>query len=82
MEEVETLPTIEYTSCSSESDVMSSSEEDDRQSGSSSSRGLELRDKTDMPYLMIMVKMIWMWRGWGHLMKDIRQDEMRKRMIN
>jgi len=51
MEEVETLPTIEYTSCSSESDVMSSSEEDDRQSGSSSSRGLELRDKTDMPYL-------------------------------
>eukprot|EP00984_Skeletonema_dohrnii_P006334 scaffold2262_cov107-Skeletonema_dohrnii-CCMP3373.AAC.13 len=51
MEEVETLPTIEYTSCSSESDVMSSSEEEDRQSGSSSSRGLELRDKTDMPYL-------------------------------
>ncbi|KAL7493607.1 hypothetical protein ACHAWT_003222 [Skeletonema menzelii] len=50
MEEVETLPTIEYTSCSSGSDVMSSTEED-RQSGSSSSRGLELRDKTDMPYL-------------------------------
>lgn len=52
MEEVETLPTIEYASCSgSESDVLSrSSEEDDRQSGSSS-RGLELRDKTDMPYL-------------------------------
>ncbi|KAL7456623.1 hypothetical protein ACHAWC_010902, partial [Mediolabrus comicus] len=34
MEEVETLPTIEY--CSSES---------------STSRGLELRDKTDMPYM-------------------------------
>jgi len=56
MEEVETLPTIEYTSCSSaSSDVLSrssssSSEDDDRQSGSSS-RGLELRDKTDMPYL-------------------------------
>ena len=50
MEEVETLPTIEYTSCSSGSDVMSSTEED-RQSGSSSSRGLELQDKTDMPYL-------------------------------
>jgi hypothetical protein len=50
LEEVETLPTIEYTSCSSESDVLSSSEED-RQSGvSGSSRGLELRDKTDMPY--------------------------------
>ena len=44
MEEVETLPTIEY--CSSESDVLS----DDRQSGSTS-RGLELRDKTDMPYM-------------------------------
>jgi len=47
MEEVETLPTIEYASCSSASE---SGEEDDRQSGSSS-RGLELRDKSDMPYL-------------------------------
>jgi hypothetical protein len=53
MEEVETLPTIEYTSCSSESDVLlSSSSEDDRQSGvSGSSQGLELRDKTNMPYM-------------------------------
>jgi hypothetical protein len=53
MEEVESLPTIEYTSCSSGSDVLSSSSDgdDDRQSGSGSLRGLELRNKTDMPYM-------------------------------
>jgi len=78
MEEVETLPTIEYTSCSSESDVLlSSSSEDDRQSGVSS-QGLELRDKTDMPYMNdddVDVEGLGIAHNGGHPPRDDEEDD-------
>ena len=77
MEEVETLPTIEYASCSSSESDVGSGCEDDRQSGST--RGLELRDKTDMPYLSDDdegdVEGLGITRGDGHTPPTREDDE-------